>query len=128
MATTASMSTPHAVVRSNIEFESGEIRIEFKIRDPNAMLQLIVTTNQSLPLYCGINVMSARYGFRILRNGIWERLEGAGYGSEIDLNVWHELRLRAHGSNLDLYLNTVKISSIQQQLQKKSGRHLLSKR
>ena len=32
--------------------------------------------------------------------------------------MWNELRLSAHGSNIDLYLNTVKVSSVQQQLQK----------
>jgi hypothetical protein len=109
---------PHAVVRSNIEFESGDIRLAFKIRDPVGMLQLVLHNNESFPLYAGINIMGARYGFGIFRNGIWERLAGTGYGSEIELDMWHELRLSAHGSNIDLYFNTVKVSSIQQQLQK----------
>lgn len=110
--------TPNALLRSNVEFEQGTISLEFQLNEPSSLCQIGLSSGQGGEIYAGINILGATYGFATFRNWQWESLGGSGHGSRITINQWHELRLHALGSNLDLYFNDVKVYSVSHQIQK----------
>lgn len=122
-AESAAAAPPHAVVRSNLEFEQGTITWEAKIGEPLGRAQLMLavdpggvnasdasksdTANPELAV--GLNVLGAPYGFAIW-NGTWEGAGGAGHGSTLPLDEWLPLKLTVRGSIMELYVHGVKVS------------------
>lgn len=109
----ASLATPYALVRSNLEFEQGTLELQVWLPDSESRCQIGLGGGTQGELYAGLNVASAPYGFAALRNGQWEPIFGAsaGYGNRLQAEHWHRLRLHVQGSNLDLYFNDVKVTS-----------------
>lgn len=107
---------PHALVRSNIEFEQGTVELEVWLPDQDARVQVGLGGGNAIELYAGLNTLGAPYGFAAIKNGQWEPVAGAGHGSRIAAERWHALRLHVQGSNLDLYFNDVKVVSTSYQV------------
>ena len=109
---------PHAVVRSNIEFEQGRISLEVMFTEADSRCQIGIPDGQGGDIYAGLNILGAVYGFAVFRNSQWEPLVGAGHGSRIAIHKWHKLVLDAQGSNLELYVNGVKVAVATQRIQR----------
>ena len=110
-----------AVLRSNIEFESGELSFEAYLNDPGSTCQVGVNMEgQSDPvLFAGLNVGRAAYGFAsIQRDGDWNLLENAGWGNPVTIGEWLAVKLRVVGSRVDLFVNEVRVCSTLQNLSK----------
>jgi len=99
---------PHALLKSNVDFEQGEIECEAYLPDPDARFQLVLSAGSG-ELFVGLNMLGAPYGFAIFRNSQWEPLGGAGQGSKLEAQKWHSIRLAANGSNLSLFVNGVEV-------------------
>lgn len=104
-----SPAAPFALARSNLEFEQGTISLEFYIPENESVCQIGLNAGQQTELYAGINAVGAPYGFAVFKNGLWEPVSGSGYGSRIPVQQWHEMKLSVLGSNLELFLNGVKV-------------------
>ena len=102
---------PLALVRSNIDFEQGAIKVEILLPDAESHCQIGLGAGSQAELFAGLNVLGAPYGFAAVRNGQWEPVVGVGYGSQLQPNQFYELELRVKGSNLDLHVNGVKVVS-----------------
>lgn len=122
-ADSAPAQAPHAIVRSNLDFEQGTITWEAKLGDQNGRIQLMLAADAgaaSTPdspkgdsvvpeLSVGLNVMGAPYGFAIW-NGAWEGVGGSGHGSALPVGDWIPLKLTVRGSNAELYVQGVKVA------------------
>src|SRR5450755_1808363 len=114
---------PHAVVRSNIEFEQGTIAWEGKLSEHSSRAQLILPAESGpasaadapkiatagSDLYVGLNVLNAPYGMAMYRNSAFEGVGGSGHGSALPTGEWIPLRLTVRGSNIELYVHGVKV-------------------
>jgi hypothetical protein len=124
-ADSSSVQPPHAVVRSNLEFEQGTISWEAKLGEQTSIVQLMLAADASAAdssdsasikgdssapeLAVGLNVMRAPYGFAIWNGASWVGLGGVGQGSELPVNEWIPLKLNVRGSILELYVQGVKV-------------------
>jgi hypothetical protein len=118
-------SPPHAIVRSNLEFDQGIISWEAKLSDPSDRVQLMlpietttgaastssVTGASMTPdLSVGLNVLGAPYGFALWPgSGTWEPVAGAGHGSVLPVGEWIPLSLSVRGSIIEFYVRGVKV-------------------
>jgi hypothetical protein len=122
-ADSAAVIPPHALVRSNMEFDQGTITWEAKIEEQNGRVQLMLSADaapSNAPdaskgdsanpeLAVGLNVLGAPYGFAIW-NGTWEGAGGSGHGSALPLNEWIPMKLIVRGSIIELYVQGVKVA------------------
>lgn len=109
-------NVPHAMVRSNIEFEQGTVELEVWLPDSESRCQISIGGGSSVELFAGLNALGAPYGFAALKNGQWEPVIGSGHGTRIEPEKWHKLKLHVQGSNLDLHFNGVKVASTSYQV------------
>lgn len=109
--------TSVALVKSNLEFESGEISYEAFLSDPKSACQVIFNHGLQPEIFAGVRVASAPYGIALFRNSKWEFLAGAGFG-DLPINEWIAVRVRVLGSTIDLYINDVKVCSALQNVSK----------
>ncbi len=72
----ASEQPPHAVIRSNIDFEQGTIELQVWLPDSNSRCQIGLGGGATVEVYAGLNTLGAPYGFAAFRNGQWEPLAG----------------------------------------------------
>lgn len=63
-----------------------------------------------IELYAGLYVAGAPYGFAALKNNQWEPIASSGHGSRLQPGHY-KLRVQVQGSNLDLFVNDVKVVS-----------------
>ena len=105
-------TTPHALVRSSLDFEQGVIEMQALLPDPDSRCQFILGGRDGAELFAGLNMLGAPYGFAAFRANKFEPLGGAGHGSQLRPNHWYSLKLHVRGSNVDLYVNAVKVSSV----------------
>lgn len=122
-ADSAPVQPPHAIVRSNLEFEQGTITWEARLEEQSGRVQLMLAAELGsasgpdsskgesiIPeLSVGLNVMGAPYGFAIW-NGAWEGVGGSGHGSELPIGEWIHLKLVVRGSIAELYVQGVKVA------------------
>lgn len=113
---------PHAVVRSNLEFEQGTITWEAKLGEQSSRIQLMLAVDPgaaSSPdsskgdsvtqeLSVGLNVLGVPYGFAIW-TGVWESIAGSGHGSTLPVDEWVHLKLTVRGSIVEFYFEGVKV-------------------
>jgi len=107
----AAVTIPYALVRSNLEFEQGTVEFQVWLPDAESRCQVGLGGGTPVELYAGLNILGAPYGFAAVKNGQWEPIVGAGHGSRLQPEHWHQLKLYVQGSNLDLYFNGVKVVS-----------------
>jgi len=112
----ASQQPPHALVRSNIEFEQGTIELQVWLPDSSSRCQIGLGSGTAVEVYAGLNLLGAPYGFAAFRNGQWEPVISTGHGSHILAEHWHQLKLHVQGSNLYLYFNGVQVVSTSYQV------------
>jgi hypothetical protein len=110
--------TSVALVRSNLEFESGELSYEALLTDPQSACQIGLNQGLQPEIYAGLNVGVAPYGVALFRNAKWEIFATAGFGDVLPTNQWISVRLRVLGSRLDLYVNDVNVLSALQNVLK----------
>jgi hypothetical protein len=111
---------PHALLRSNIEFEQGSISLDVKILEPESKCIIGIGCGQGGEIFTGLNNLGATYGFAIYRDSRWEPLGGSGHGSKVTINEWHELQFRVKGSNLEFHFDGVNVLSATHHVQKKT--------
>lgn len=105
-----------ALVRSNLEFESGELSYEAFLTDPGSSCQVVINEGLQPEVYAGLYVGRAPYGVAVLRNAKWELLMTAGFGDQLPTNQWISVKVRVLGSKIDLYVNDVKVGSALQNI------------
>ena len=99
------------ILRSNMEFKSGEVTYEAHLTEPASTCQVGLNIEGGAAVYAGLNVGAFAYGLALFRNNKWEILEGAGLGNPVPTNEWIPVRLRVLGSQIDLFVNEVKVCS-----------------
>ena len=100
-----------AVLRSNMEFKSGEVTYEAHLNEPASACQVGLNIEGGATIFAGLNFGAFAYGLALFRNNKWEMLEGAGLGNPVPTNEWIPVRLRVRGSQIDLFVNEVKVCS-----------------
>ncbi len=116
---------PHAIIRSNIEFEQGSISWEARLGEESERVQLMLSAEPKSPgdtassqgdagggseLSAGLNVLGVPYGFGIW-SGKWDGAGGAGHGSKLPANQWLHVKVTVRGSVIELYVEDVKVAS-----------------
>lgn len=99
------------LVRSNLEFESGELSYEALLSDPASSCQVVINQGGQPEIFAGLRVAGSPYGIALFKNNKWEILEAAGFGNQLPTGQWLSVRLRVLGSQLDLFVNEVKVCS-----------------
>ena len=94
-----------------MEFKSGEVTYEAHLNEPASACQVGLNIEGGAAVYAGLNVGAFAYGLALFRNNKWEILEGAGPGNPVPTNEWIPVRLRVLGSQIDLFVNEVKVCS-----------------
>lgn len=107
-----------ALVRSNLEFESGEVTYEAHVKDPRSACQVVLNHGLQPEIFSGLHVAGSPYGVALFRNSKWEVLVTAGFGDSLPIDQWISVRLRVLGSQIDLYINDVKVCSTLQNVLK----------
>ena len=120
---------PHTFVRSNVEFEQGTVSWEVYLLDSSSSCELLLPADPGpsqsagvaaepargqatdFELAFGVNCLGAPYGFAALRNWNWEPVIGAGQGSVVPTKRWISISARAIGSNIDMYIDDVRVLS-----------------
>ena len=115
---------PHTILRSNIDFDQGNLTCEVKLLDAesrvwlmlpaeptaaNAPPDLAKTDGGNTDLAAGLNVLGAPYGFAFW-NGAWEAAGGSGLGSSLPLGEWLSLRVTIRGSTVELVVQGVRVA------------------
>lgn len=100
-----------ALVRSNLEFESGELSYETFLVDPKSACRIGINQGQQPEVFAGLHVAGAPYGVASFMNNKWEFLASAGFGDQLPTNQWISVKVRVLGSKIDLYVNDVKVCS-----------------
>lgn len=118
---------PHALLRSNLEFEQGIISWEAKLSAAGERVQIMLPARPAQStapaestgtdagvseLSIGINVLGAPYGFALWNGQTWTGLGGAGQGTDIPLDTWLPMKLVARGSILELSIHGIKIATL----------------
>ena len=107
------------LLRSNMEFKSGEVTYEAYLNEPASACQVglnieggaTVFAEGGARVFAGLNFGALAYGLALFQNNKWEILEGAGLGNPVPTNEWIPVRLRVLGSQIDLFVNEVKVCS-----------------
>lgn len=100
-----------ALVRSNLEFESGEISYEVFLNDPKSSCQIGLNQGLQPEVFAGLYMSGAPYAISLLKSGKWEFLASAGFGDALVTNQWVGIKVRVLGSMVDLYVKDVKVCS-----------------
>lgn len=97
-----------ALVKSNVQFQSGEISFKVTLSDPKCACQVIL--NHSLQPEVFVGLRSGGYTIALFRNGKWDFLAGSGAG---DLPTARPIavRVRVRGSQIELFVDDVKVCS-----------------
>ena len=98
------------ILRSNMELESGEVTYEAHLNEQTSKCQVGLRSEEDGTLFAGLNVGTAGYGLSLFRNK-WEILDGAGSGNSVPTEEWISVKLRVLGSQIDLFVNEVKVCS-----------------
>ena len=107
-----------ALVRSNLEFESGEISCEALFVDPKSACQISISQGLQPEIFAGILMGGTPYGIALFKNQKWEFLESVGSGNQPPTNHWIFVKVRVLGSKIDLFINGVKVCSALQNVVK----------
>ena len=99
------------ILRSNMEFKSGEVTYKARLNEPASSCQVGLNSEMGGKVFAGLNVGAFAYGLALFRNNKWEFFEGAGPGTSLPTNEWIPVRLRVLGSQIDLFVNEVKVYS-----------------
>lgn len=105
------VGAPLAVVRSNLEFEQGTIEFQAQLPTADSSCLIGFGAGTQAEVYAGLNVLGSPYGFAVLTNNKWETLSSAGFGSNLLTDRPYEIKVSVQGSNLELFVNGVKVAA-----------------
>lgn len=110
----------HAYVKSNIEFENGEIKFKAIFKDIYARCQVVFNLDNPPIIFAGINVELGLYGiakFEASKNKI-ESLSTTGLSETLQLKKEYEIRIVVNGSIINLFVNNVLVSTAYERIAK----------
>ncbi len=111
LPSSAESAVPWGIARSNLDFEQGTIEFDAYLPDSESSCQIILGAGTQVEIYAGLYRTGAPYGISTLKGGQWEFLAASGHGSRLKGEATYNLRLQVQGSNLDLYVDQVKVVS-----------------
>jgi hypothetical protein len=103
-----------ALVKSNINFESGEAAFSVILKDSRCACQLILSHGLSDELCVGLR--HGGYGIAKYRNGAWDFIAATG-SAELPVGRPIAIRVRVRGSQIDLFVDEVKVCSAVESVQ-----------
>jgi len=103
-----------ALVKSNINFESGEASFRVTLSDPRCACQLVLNHGLGDELFVGLR--HGGYAIAKFKNGKWEFITGT---AAVELPVGRPIavRVRVRGSQIDLFVDDVKVCSAVESVQ-----------
>lgn len=103
-----------ALIKSNVEFESGEISFKVTLSDPRCACQVVLNHGMQPEVFVGLR--SSGYAIALFRNGKWEFVAVSGAG---DLPTARPipLRVRVRGSQITLFVDDVKVCTAVENVQ-----------
>ena len=99
------------LLRSNMEFESGEVTYEAYLKEPASACQVGLKSAGGDTVFAGLNVGTSAYGLAIFQNNKWKILASAGMDTPVPTGDWLPVKLRVLGSRIDLFVNEVQVCS-----------------
>ncbi|CAN2041436.1 TIR domain-containing protein [Candidatus Magnetomoraceae bacterium gMMP-15] len=99
-----------AIVKSNVQFENGEISFDILLKDPFAQCHLILNGDTDTQILAGLNTGEYLYGIRILENGQYKDVSTAGIGDSIKPNNWYSVKVSVKGSLIKLYVENILVA------------------
>lgn len=94
------------VVKSNIEFERGEVSFDVTLADKDSGCQLILNHGLQPEIFVGLRRGS--FAIALFRNSEWTFLAGNGTG-ELPTGRAIGVRVRVRGSQIELFVDGVKV-------------------
>lgn len=99
-----------ALVKSNLQFESGDVSFEAALSDAKCSCQVVLNHGLQPEIFAGLRTGGAPYGIALFRNNKWDFLAGAGAG-DLPTDRAISVRVRVRGSKIDLFVDDVKVCS-----------------
>lgn len=109
---------PRARLRSNRQFDSGSVEFEFKLDDPAGEVALQLRSAAEELLLAGVNLRGVPYSILVHRELDWKVLAATGQGSRVTPGEWHQMRLQVDGARIGLFMDTVQVADVLQQVSK----------
>lgn len=97
-----------ALVKSNINFERGEVAFKVMLPDPRCACQLVLNHGLQDELFVGPR--HGGYAIARFKNSKWEFLAGTAT-VELETGRSISVRVRVRGSQIDLFIDDVKVCS-----------------
>jgi hypothetical protein len=96
-------------VKSNIDFQGGNVTFEMRIQDPDSRCRLVLYGGKSKDIHVGHFIGSSAYGLALFKDDKWESIKTVGFGTRANINEWIKLRVNVVGSTITLFVNDVKL-------------------
>ena len=102
-----------SIVKSNIEFENGEISFKVISKDAFGRCQIIFNYDESPMVLAGLNVGNGLYGISKFntKTNDFEPLISTGLPETFDTNKEYEFCVKVNGSIIELFVNNVLIGT-----------------
>jgi hypothetical protein len=108
---TDEIESSHALLRSNVYFESGDISGELNLSAPQMKVQVRLGTEGRRRTTVGFNVAEHSYGL-VQRDGPNVRpISLAGADTPLPTNVWVAFSIKVRGSKLEFFVEGVLVAS-----------------
>lgn len=98
-----------SLIRSDAYFESGDIVGEFRLSSPDLLLRFRLGSYADSRTTVGINAAGKTYGLGAITRGQGKTISTAGEGSQPPINEWTRFRVRVRGSQLEFFINDIRV-------------------
>ena len=105
----AQQQPPLSLAKSNLDFETGSVKFEVYLQDATCRCQLVLNAGHESEVFAGLNVLNSAYGISAFKRGQWENLNSAAFGDHPHAQKWIPVEVRVQGSNVQLFVNGVKV-------------------
>lgn len=107
-----------AFIKSNIDFENGEISFKVSLKEPLAMCQLIFSSDTGGNLNIGINTNERLFGITKynFETSKWDLIAGSGSNENVELKTDYNLKITIYGSVITLLVNDIKVAEAIQEV------------
>ena len=109
-------SSPSTVLRSDTYFESGEIQAKVFIEKSDSKVHFRFSSEQGRFILVGINVGDYPYGIAVSDGQTTKEINVSGEGSQPTTNKWFDLQLKIGGSQVEFFVNHIKVANGQAQI------------
>jgi len=101
-----------AFIKSNLNFENGEIDFKVKIREQHAMCQVIFNSDTGGNLNIGLNTNDILFGITKynVETSKWELIAGTGSNENVEIDTEYNIKITIYGSVITLYANEIKVA------------------